>query len=228
MNQATEPPKYPRTPYWPGSPSAEEDHRLAPEPENFVGQQIVITEKLDGSNVLLNRGEIYARSTSGGPAKGQPWLAMTRKHHAWKLAQSWCPHILLYGEDLYGVHSVEYGPMREEDTFRAFASISTGRNFDSFASTMKLADRLGVALVPVLFEGKMRSKAELQEFLDEQHQRESELGGEREGMVIRSANSFRADEFGLHVCKSVRKGHVQTDEHWTKHWRPCRIVGRVR
>lgn len=61
-------------------------------------------------------------------------------------------------------------------------------------------------------------------FVDEAHRGPSALGGEREGVVIRLACSFPASEFGLSVCKSVRAGHVQTDEHWTRNWRPCRIA----
>ena len=53
------------------------------------------------------------------------------------------------------------------------------------------------------------------------------LGGEREGVVLRLERGFPAAEFQDNVCKSVRVGHVQTDEHWTRNWRPCRIERRV-
>ena len=129
------PPKYPRTSYWPSSPSIVAGDRTTPCPEEFLGVELVITEKLDGSNILLHQGQVYARSTSGGPATAAPWLAMVRKHHAWKLAQPGCKHILLYGEDLYGVHAIEYGPMREDHTFRVFASMRYPGTFDSFRET---------------------------------------------------------------------------------------------
>ena len=50
------------------------------------------------------------------------------------------------------------------------------------------------------------------------------LGGEREGVVLRLACGFPALEFPNNACKSVRPGHVQTEEHWTRNWRPCRIA----
>ncbi|MCY4486538.1 MAG: hypothetical protein OXF11_05400 [Deltaproteobacteria bacterium] len=56
------------------------------------------------------------------------------------------------------------------------------------------------------------------------HSEPSALGGAREGVVIRLARAFPAEEFHLNVCKSVREDHVQSDEHWSKHWRPCRIA----
>ncbi len=33
--------------------------------------------------------------------------------------------------------------------------------------------------------------------------------------MIRTAGGFPRAEFALNVCKSVRKDHVQTGEHWT-------------
>ena len=45
-------------------------------------------------------------------------MAMVRKHHAWKMAGS---QAYLYGEDIYGVHSIEYGPVPEDQTLHAFA-----------------------------------------------------------------------------------------------------------
>ena len=34
--------------------------------------------------------------------------------------------------------------------------------------------------------------------------------------MIRTAGGFPSAEFALNVCKSVRKGHVQTREPWTR------------
>jgi len=30
-------------------------------------------------------------------------------------------------------------------------------------------------------------------------------------------------EFAHNVFKYVRKGHVKTDEHWTRHWKRARL-----
>ena len=85
----------------------------------FVGREVVITEKLDGGNTCLYGGEVYARST-GAPSHAG-WMGMVRKHHAWKTVDT-RPDVVLYGEDLFGIHSIEYDAMREQDTFRLFAA----------------------------------------------------------------------------------------------------------
>ena len=42
----------------------------------------------------------------------------------------------------------------------------------------------------------------------------SQLGGDREGYVVRLAGSFHYRAFRQSVAKYVRKNHVQTDDHW--------------
>ena len=55
-------------------------------------------------------------------------MAMVKKRHAWKLSD---PDVLLYGEDIYGVHSIENGPVAEHETFHAFG-LRRGDYFESF------------------------------------------------------------------------------------------------
>ena len=151
-----------------------------------------------------------------------PWHGMVKKHHAWKMVGLNSSY--LYGEDLYARHSIRYGPMLEEDTFRAFAS-RINDYFCWWASVEAFAESLDIKTVPVLFEGEFSSKEELERFVMDEHAKPSALGGEREGIVIRTYGGFYAHEFDKHVAKSVRKNHVQTDEHWTKNWQPCDLIG---
>ena len=211
--------KFPRTPHWPWSPFIGGNDGVHPDPSRFVGEPVVVTEKLDGGNTLLHAGKVYARSVVA-PSEGK-WMAMVKKHHAWKVHE---PGVHLYGEDIYGVHSIEYDPVPEHETFYAFALRDAGGAFASFAEVEAYAKEREIPVVPVLFKGRFRSVAELRAFVERAHGEPSKLGGEREGVVLRLARGFPALEFPNDVCKSVRPGHVQNDEHWTRHWRPCRIA----
>ena len=212
-------PKYPSTPYWPYSPSIGRGDNQHPNPHRFVQERVVVTEKLDGGNTLLHGGEVYARSTSA-PCKGK-WMGMVRKHHAWKVREH---DIFLYGEDIYGVHSIAYGPIPENETFRAFALRDVNGNFASFNELESFAKQREIAVVPVLFDGHFATLSELRGFVEHVHRESSVLGGAREGVVLRVAAAFPASEFQNNVCKSVRVGHVQTDEHWTRNWKPCELL----
>ena len=50
-----------------------------------------------------------------------------------------------------------------------------------------------------------RCNTKIQEKLDLEKQ---------EGYVVRLHDEFKFVDFNKSVCKFVRKGHVQTDEHW--------------
>ena len=212
-------PKYPSTPYWPYSPSLGRGDTLHSDPRRFVGEPVVITEKLDGGNTLLHSGVVYARSTSA-PSVGK-WMAMVRKHHAWKVRE---PDVYLYGEDIYGVHSIVYGAVPESETFYAFALRYGDGTFAPFEKVESYAGQKRIPIVPVLFKGRFESVNELRGFVKRAHREPSALGGAREGVVLRLAKGFPALEFPKNVCKSVRVDHVQTDEHWTRNWKPCEIL----
>ena len=215
--------KYPRTPYWPWSPSIGRGGDMHANPDRFVGEDLVVTEKLDGGNTLLHAGKVYSRSVSA-PSEAK-WMAMVKKHHAWKVTE---PDVWLYGEDIYGVHSIEYEPVAEQATFHAFTLRHGDGAFAAFAELEDYAAQRNIPIVPVLFKGRFQSVAEISAFMTRAHGESSALGGEREGVVMRLACGFAAAEFQDSVCKSVRPGHVQTDEHWTRNWRPCRILGRAK
>ena len=215
--------RYPKTSYWPWSPSIGRGDDVHANPARFVGEDVVVTEKLDGGNTLLHAGKVYARSVSA-PSEAK-WMAMVKKHHAWKVNE---PDVWLYGEDVYGVHSIEYDPVPEHETFYAFALRNGDGAFAAFAEVEAYAKHREIPVVPVLFRGRFRSVAEISAFMKQAHVEPSALGGDREGVVMRLARGFPAAEFQDNVCKSVRPGHVQSDEHWTRKWRPCRIAGRAK
>lgn len=211
--------KYPSTRYWPWSPGLGREERVHEDPQRFVGASVVATEKLDGCNTLLHAGKVYGRSVSAPSDAG--WLAMVKKHHAWKVTE---PDVRLYGEDIYAVHSITYDPVLEDQTFYAFALRDETGAFSSFSELETYAHGKSIPTVPVLFRGCFHSVEEIREFVERAHMEPSVLGGEREGIVLRLACGFTEHEFPQNVCKSVRAGHVQSDIHWSRNWRQCRVV----
>ena len=211
--------KYPSTPYWPYSPAIGRDERVHPAPAAFVGSPVVATEKLDGANTLIHDGKVYARSVAA-PSDAK-WMAMVKKHHAWKVRE---PGVYLYGENIYAVHSIEYGPVAEQETFCAFALRDERGAFASFGDLEAYAASKDIPTVPVLHRGRFETTDQIRQFVDAAHRQPSSLGGDREGVVLRLEAGFPGSEFAKYVCKSVRRGHVQDDEHWTRNWRPCAIA----
>ncbi len=44
-----------------------------------------------------------------------------------------------------------------------------------------------------------------------------------EGIVSRNTAAYPVDRFSENVFKYVRKGHVKTDEHWTRNWKRAKL-----
>lgn len=222
------PPKYPRTKHWPDSETIHSDDTTHDDPEFFLGQQVVVTEKLDGGNTCLYNGKAFARSTGQESTAG--WFAMVKKHHSWKTI-GFRNDACFYGEDLYGVHSIKYDPLKEDETFRLFALryFKPGINdvdigwFADWELLEKTAMEIGWKTVPVIFKGRFESIKEITEFFKDEIRTPSALGPDREGFVMRLENSFDARDFSKYVTKYVRANHVQTDQHWTRNWKSCEL-----
>lgn len=219
------PPKYPHTKHWPASETVHRDDTYHDDASVFVGRRVIVSEKIDGGNTGLFDGRVYARSVVSPSNDG--WMAMVKKYHAWKTEG--ITTMVLNGEDTYGIHSIEYDPVRPEDTFRLFSV--RGRNGDgnwsrfSWDDTVTVGQMLDIRVVPVLFDGIFDSEDAITEWFRSNLRQPSAIGGpDREGFVMRFAEGFPDSQWETNACKYVRPKHVQTDQHWRKNWRPCQIV----
>ena len=57
--------KYPRTPHLPFSQGVTSDDKIIQTLNYFVGEEIVITEKMDGENTTMGHNYTHARSKIG-------------------------------------------------------------------------------------------------------------------------------------------------------------------
>jgi RNA ligase len=210
--------KYPRTFHFHFSPGATNDDRIAPDFDNLVGKPIVITEKLDGENTCLNHKGVFARSHSA-PTRN-PWAGYLWQH--WDMLNQSLGEIEIFGESLFAIHSLTYTGL--DSHFYVFA-IRQGELWLDWEEVKMYAGLVDFPTVPVLFEGILPTAQALQKLIDELVQMPSSLSDEnigltpREGIVARVQASFSNDAFPASVLKWVRENHVQTDEHWTRHWK---------
>lgn len=211
--------KYPRTLHAPWSPCVHDDDKTHSSMHAFVGKRVVVTEKIDGGNTTLYNGDVYARSVTMPASDG--WFAMVKKHHAWK---TYGVEKRFIGEDIYGVHSIEYDAVAQEDTFQLFAVVQD-RMFLDWDTVCRLANEYSMCLAPVVFDGVIETVEELKQIMLDVLKKPSALGGECEGSVVRVAEAFHEDAFSECVAKIVRPDHVQTDQHWRKNWQACRLIG---
>jgi len=212
--------KYPRTPYLPFSPGLgdNKDKSMSiKDVENFLNINIIITEKLDGSNTCLKNSSVYARSHSS-PTICSSFDAIKSRYKS--ILHKIPKNISIYGENLFAIHSLEYTNLT--DYFFVF-SMYYDNEFLCWDDVYKLSEYLKLSTVPVLKTGIFTDINDLKNYLEYEMSLPSSFGGEKEGIVIRTEHSIEIHDFQKSVAKYVRKNHVTTDEHWSRNWKKANI-----
>ncbi len=193
--------KYPRTPHLPWSPGSTPDDERLDRLSNFVGREIVVTEKLDGENTSLYSDHVHARSLDSGHHPSRSWVKALQGRVGPLLPSGW----RLCGENCFATHSIAYDNL--DSYFILFSVWNESNQCLDWEQTVEWAALLEVALAPVLYRGPWNERLlrRLPEQLDLSRQ---------EGFVVRTAAGFAYSDFGQHMAKWVRSHHVTTDAHW--------------
>ncbi len=191
--------KYPRTPHLPWSQGKSADDSLLKNVETFNGQEVVITEKMDGENTTMYSDHIHARSIDSRHHPSRTWVKSLHGSIAHLIPPGW----RFCGENLYAQHSIVYENLKSY--FYLFSVWDEQNQALTWDEVEKWAESLGLALVPVIYRGQW----------DESLTRGLKIDTKVcEGYVVRTTAGFAYAEFSKHIAKWVRKGHVQTDDHW--------------
>lgn len=193
--------KYPRTHHLPWSPGMHEDDRRISSLEGFAGEEVVVTEKMDGENTTLYRDHIHARSLDSRGGEDRAWVKQRWSQIAHEIPQDW----RLCGENLWARHSIVYHAL--PSYFLGFSLWNERNECLSWDETLDYFELLGIRAVPVLYRGPFEEKR--------LRALEKTLHFDRtEGYVVRVARSFPYGAFRRSIAKFVRAGHVQTTRHW--------------
>lgn len=198
--------KYPRTWHLPWSPGAGKGDRILESVDFFEGQEVVVTEKMDGENTTLYCDYSHARSVSSSSDATRHWVKNFHAGFAGDIPDGW----RLCGENLFAKHSIFYDNLC---SYFMLFSVWDDRNIClSWDETVIWADLLGIKMVPVLYRG----------VFDEKLIKELYRSG-TEGYVVRLACSFKYLDFVRSVGKFVRAEHIQTNQHWLRTWTPNKL-----
>lgn len=208
--------KYPRTPHLPSSPGATADDRILPSIEHFEGQEVVVTEKIDGENTTMySGGYMHARSRDSASHPSQSRCRALAARVGLDIPEGW----RVSGENVYALHSIPYD--RLTAFFYVFGIYDDQDCCLSWNDTVQWAELLGLETAPVLYRGTFDLTA-----IEAAFNGVSAFGDTAEGYVVRLACGFPCADFARNLAKWVRPHHVQdTDEHWrSKPVVPNRLV----
>lgn len=200
--------KYPSTRYFDFSPSIDADETF--DLSNFVNCPVVVTIKMDGSNMTMTKDHIASRN---GWCATHESFDMAKAEHA-KMKHLIPENYQIFGEWLYAKHSIEYDDL--EGYFQVFSVYDKNTHeFLDWEDTKRIAEELGFIIVPVLYDGVIEKEDwKLRNDLTEMADYMIEDG--HEGIVVRSIYSFHYSQFEQRLAKYVRPNHIQTDKHWSK------------
>jgi hypothetical protein len=216
--------KYGRTWHYPFSPGTSSDDRIN---NNYwedikLISKIIHTEKLDGENNCLSRYGVFARSHA--TPSTTPWTRFLREK--WGLLKDDLGDYEIFGENLYAIHSIAYQSL--EQHYYVFG-VRENDQWLSWEETSFVAAAFDFPTVPVLAEsvspiGKTLYEKQVLDIIKQPgcFQSKDIISGidcSMEGIVSRNIEAYAVDDFAHNVFKYVRKGHVKTDEHWTRNWK---------
>ncbi len=207
--------KYSRTYHFPFSKGTTSDDRIQRDWESILQQEIVITEKLDGENTCLKNTGVFARSHAA-PTRN-PWAK--NMWQIWEQVKNDLGELEVFGENLYGIHSIEYTHLKHH--FYIFA-IREGDTWLSWEDVKFYAALMELPTVPVFQQGRYTADS-LQLAIAKGMEQGSTFGGACEGFVCRNIGVFGVKDFSKNVLKYVRKNHVKTNEHWTRNWKRAKL-----
>jgi len=216
--------KYGRTFHYPFSPGTTSDDRINSNYWQDISllQTVLHTEKLDGENNCMSKYGVFARSHAAPTTS--PWTRQLREQ--WAVLKNDLGDYEIFGENLYAIHSIQY-PLIEQHYY-----VFGVRELDKWLSweeTIFIASMFDLPVVPVLekvtdfsdqqlFEKNLLTlvkKESVFKSVDVQTNAVCSM----EGVVSRNILEYDINDFEKNVFKYVRKGHVKTDEHWTRNWK---------
>jgi hypothetical protein len=226
--------KYPRTPHFHFSPGVASDDIVAKTAGEFgflAGNEIHVSEKLDGGNCCLAQGKVYARTHSKvathesfGPVKMLYTTLIIPQ-----LTDDEFDQLEFYGENMVQVHSIAYSDATHPFPAPFFLFAIRDRKRGVWLSVDKVAEfaeRLGFCQPPTLWRGVPKDDLEVQRVIQEAMKKPSILAQSMgradvpvEGFVARVSDEISTSHFERLVHKCVRPNHIQMEgdkEHWKR------------
>lgn len=211
---------------------------------------LVLSEKLDGQNNCFNKYGLFARSHTA--PSNHPWDKPLRDR--WELIKNDLNDLEVFGENMYGIHSIAYKELesyfyvfavREEDTWLSWEEVKFYAQLLDFPTVPEITIKTPLQ---DFFQTNLSENQILESWLTtnlgmpwtESVKTAGLLGGYdpisgkdcTEGFVIKNSAAFKTNEGAIKVApnefnnlfKLVRAAHVKTDEHWSKVWKPASLI----
>lgn len=186
--------KFPRTPHITGSKATDDDIFVRFSPDFLASTQFVATEKMDGSNITIDRNGAYA-SNGGTPSADWFYPARDTYHRIGHLIDD---GITIAGELLTWRKCIPYDSLPGE--FMVF-SVIDGETVLPWNDVVEYAQLLELPVVNVLAQGSYEDV--IATSMRKLNTRERVM----EGFVMRNQDAFSIGDYADNVAKFVGDWH---------------------
>lgn len=193
--------KYPRTLHLPWSEKLGNDDKILDSIEHFIGQEVIVSVKMDGENTTMYHDHIHARSLDSKHHPSRDWVKGLWGKISWLLDEK----DRICGENMYAKHTIHYKNLA---TYFYVFSIWRENRCLSWDDTLIHCELLGLTPVPVLYRGIFNYE------LIHNLYKPDYNGDPCEGYVVRLANDFHYDDFSKSLAKFVSSQFIIGDTHW--------------
>ena len=174
---------------------------------NFVGQQVVVSEKMDGENTTIySDGFCHARSidSSYHPSRGK----------AKALAAAIAPYLpdnwRMCAENMGATHTIEYRKNIPTLLVHSLWKENTMLSYEHGADFVSQLDHLSIQMAPLLYKGTWDENAIRSSW------KEKGAYGRSEGFVVRLSAEIEIADFPDSVAKYVSDSFQVGQVHWSK------------
>ena len=201
--------KYPRTYHLPWSEGMTSDDKLIPNNKlnQFIGKEIVVTEKMDGECTTLYHNYMHARSLDSRHNFSRDWIKKMHSVIRFDIPEGY----RFVGENLWAEHSIRYEDGVLDGYFYLFAIFDENSTIIDFDDMVVFAGILDLPTPNILYNGIYDEKI-LKNIANKMDKTK------HEGYVIRLKDAVpqnQESEFMDGVAKFVRADHVSDNaEHW--------------
>jgi len=217
--------KYPRTYHFSCSQEIfSDDKQLTSEiEESFLNKTLIMTEKMDGGNSCLDKAKVFARTHEVETFHPSFSKLKALYNEIYYTVDFNFDRYMLFGENMQAIHSIVYDKL--DSPFYLFAIFDKKeKKWCSWEQIQFMNIKLKLKIVHVIATRSFKTLKELRDWVNIEMKKKSHYGDIREGIVFRDPASFKENEFSEKVAKVVRRGHIQSDDHWSKNWKEQKII----
>jgi hypothetical protein len=182
--------------------------------EAFIWTDIVITEKMDGMGVCITKDNAYFKGNPLETADNHhvQWINALRGRYLPRLQKALFTDTQLFCEMCFNKKNIQYKGLK--DFLMCIGIMENSGVWWPWVDARDYADILGLSMVPELYYGSVKTIPHLERLCQHLMYSRPFFGDKKEGLVIRTADTFSHSEITENMTKFVPYWYISQNREW--------------